>query len=192
TNRASTDEWLPASFHKERREKLRSLIPEKSIVFVFTSEHKTMSNDIMYPYHPDPNFYYLTGHREPNSCLIITREMVKFDSVRTNELIYVQSKKETDEIWDGVRLGVEGVKQKLGFVYPRRSETFADLQINLSDFDHVYIVSPETTPDDDPRDRGDLSSMLKHLKLISKRDGVEMNVFGITETLANMRQYKSP
>jgi hypothetical protein len=55
--------------------------------------------------HQDPDFYYLTGLREPNSLLIIFKEPQLIDSVETNEIIFVQDRNPQYELWNGRRLG---------------------------------------------------------------------------------------
>src|SRR5688572_1807854 len=60
---------LPASFHKQRREALRSLMPDSSVAVFFANPIRNYSNDVDYEFHQDPNFYYLTGLNETNAVL---------------------------------------------------------------------------------------------------------------------------
>ena len=55
------------------------------------------------------NFNYLTGFLEPDAALIIVRK----DGVE-RAMLFVEPKDPAAEVWTGVRLGVEGVKTKLG------------------------------------------------------------------------------
>ena len=109
-------DYLSAQFHKERREALRAKMPKNSVTVFFGNPIRNRANDVDFIYHQDPDFYYLTGYKEPNSVLII------FSNVQTNkdgksfhELLYVQEKNPRAEQWTGVRLGIEGAKKKLGF-----------------------------------------------------------------------------
>ena len=68
---------LPASFHKKNREKLRALMPSNSISVFFSNPIKNRSNDVDFQYHQDPNFYYLTGLREPHSILFLLKSPIE-------------------------------------------------------------------------------------------------------------------
>lgn len=109
------EDGLSAEFHKERRQALRSLMPQNSVAVIFTNPVKNRSNDVDFIFHPNTDFFYLTGFREPNSVLVIFSEAVELGGFSTEEIIYVQPRDPRAEQWNGRRLGVEGVKEKLGF-----------------------------------------------------------------------------
>ena len=109
-------DFLPKEFHQQRREILRSKMPNNSVVVVFSNAIRNRANDVDFVFHQDPNFYYLTGYREPSAVLLIFSDEQTNDNGETfNEIIYVQEKNVTSEMWNGVRLGKEGTKSKLGF-----------------------------------------------------------------------------
>ena len=62
---------LSSDFHKQRRAELRKKLPNNSVAVLFSSPIRNRANDVDYEYHPDPNFYYLTGWNEPHSVLLI-------------------------------------------------------------------------------------------------------------------------
>lgn len=109
------EDGLPAEWHQARREALRQLMPENSVAVVFNNPVKNRSNDVDFIYHPNTDFYYLTGFREPNSVLVIFSEKRSFGGLMSDELIFVQPRDVQAEMWNGKRLGAEGVKEKLGF-----------------------------------------------------------------------------
>nr|MBI1230577.1 M24 family metallopeptidase [Cytophagales bacterium] len=106
---------LSATFHKERRQAFRDQLPENGIAVIFNNPIKNRSNDTDFSYRPNSDFYYLTGFREPNAALIVFKNPQSIAGASVNELLYVQPRDPRREQWDGVRLGVEGVKEKLGF-----------------------------------------------------------------------------
>ena len=106
---------LAPSFHKERREALRAIMPANSAAVFFTNPVKNRSNDTEFKYRPNSDFYYLTGFREPNAVLVVFKNPQMVEGKMVNELIYVQPRDPRKEQWDGERLGIEGVKEKLGF-----------------------------------------------------------------------------
>ncbi len=131
-------DFLPAEFHKERRDKVRELMPANSVLVYFANAERNRANDVDYIYHQDPDFYYLTGYKEPNAVLLIFSEEQKDASGNIfNELIYVQERDARAEQWTGKRLGAEGVKEQLGFNMAYNGSEFEDLQIDFSKFDKV-------------------------------------------------------
>ncbi|PSL02029.1 aminopeptidase P N-terminal domain-containing protein [Cecembia rubra] len=106
---------LGAEFHKERREALRKIMPENSVAIFFNNPMKNRSNDTEFQYRPNSDFFYLTGFREPNAALIIFKNSRLVEGKQVNEIIYVQPRDPRKEQWDGERLGIDGVKEKLGF-----------------------------------------------------------------------------
>ena len=67
----SQNKELSSEFHKQRRAELRKKLPNNSVAVLFSSPIRNRANDVDYEYHPDPNFYYLTGWNEPHSVLLI-------------------------------------------------------------------------------------------------------------------------
>jgi Xaa-Pro aminopeptidase len=58
-NDAPSD-YLSAQFHKERREALRSKMPNNSLAVFFGNPVRNRANDVDYVYHQDPDFYFRT------------------------------------------------------------------------------------------------------------------------------------
>ena len=128
-------DFLPAEFHKERRDKVRELMPANSVFVYFANAERNRANDVDYIYHQDPDFYYLTGYKEPNAVLLIFSEEQRDASGQLfNELIYVQERDARAEQWTGKRLGVGGVKEQLGFNMAYNGSEFKDFQIDFSKF----------------------------------------------------------
>ena len=109
-------DFLSKDFHKNQREVLRSKMPKNSVAVVFANPLRNRANDVDYVFHQDPNFYYLTGYREPNGVLILFSEnQTDTEGDIYNEILYVQQRDARAEQWNGKRLGVEGAKNELGF-----------------------------------------------------------------------------
>jgi Xaa-Pro aminopeptidase len=118
------EDGLSANFHKERRQALRELLPKNSMAVIFTNPTKNRSNDVDFIFHPNTDFFYLTGFREPNAVLVLFSETQNFGSFSSNEILYVQPRDPRAEQWNGKRLGVDGVKEKLGFEQVFLNEEF--------------------------------------------------------------------
>lgn len=142
-------DFLTADFHKARRESLRKLLPDSSIAIFFSAPERNRSNDVYYEYHQDPNFYYLSGFREPNALLIISKEEQKFDSVPTNEILFVPDRDPAMEVWNGRRLGLEGAMDNLGFNSVMVNSAFKQIDIDLNTIKRIYYLSPLALEDQD-------------------------------------------
>lgn len=130
-------DYLPVTFHKERREALRKLMPDNSVVVIFAYPERIFSNDVNYRYHPNPDLYYFSGYKEPDAVLFIFKENQVSGADSYNELFYVRRKDPLKEQWTGRRLGVEGVKQQLGFTQVFNSDEFKNSTLDFSKFSQV-------------------------------------------------------
>lgn len=88
-----------------RRAALAAGLPDGVILVLGAGE----PNPDFIPFHQHPQFRYLTGFDEPGSALVI----VKAGESR-RELLFVRPRDPAAEVWNGARLGVEGVRAALG------------------------------------------------------------------------------
>jgi Xaa-Pro aminopeptidase len=136
------EDGLDSNWHKGRRNELRKLMPAKSLSILFNNPIKNRNNDVDYNYHPDTDFFYLTGFREPNAVLVIFSEIREVNGELVDELIFVQNRDPRAEMWNGKRLGSEGVMQELGFKVAFVNTEFASKSgINTSDFDQIFTFN---------------------------------------------------
>ncbi|MBN7811771.1 aminopeptidase P N-terminal domain-containing protein [Algoriphagus sp. H41] len=132
------EDGLSADFHRGRRQALRAQMPANSVAVIFTNPQKNRSNDVDFIYHPNTDFYYLTGLREPNAVLVVFSETRDFGAFSADELLYVQNRDPRAEMWNGKRLGVEGAKEKLGFEQVFLNEAFGKSPaLDLGKFDKI-------------------------------------------------------
>lgn len=131
---------LDADFHKSRREALRAEMLPNSVAIFFAAPVQNRANDVDYVYHPNPDFFYLTGFREPNAALVIFSEEVELAGKKFNEVIFVQPRNEREEMWNGKRLGIEGVKEKLKFQEVRLNSEFKDFPLDWKAKDMVLTL----------------------------------------------------
>ncbi|MBX9888793.1 MAG: aminopeptidase P N-terminal domain-containing protein [Flavobacteriaceae bacterium] len=159
-------DYLSAQFHKERRQAFRALMPFNSVAVFFGNPVRNRANDVDYVYHQDPDFYYLTGYKEPNCVLVLfSGDQLSADGNKYNELIYVQEKNPSEEQWTGIRLGIAGAKKDLGFSTAFNGETFLKSGINFSNFDSVLFKEfKEDNGDSALRDKADLYKLIESFK----------------------------
>lgn len=158
------EDYLSKEFHKERREALRKAMPENTVAVFFANPVRNRANDVDYVYHQDPNFYYLTGYKEPHAVLVIFSENQSDATGATyNEKLYVQERNPRAEQWTGRRLGVEGAKEQLGFEQAYTGEAFLNSGIDFTSFDGVLYFDFK---DDyrDTRQNADLYDLIQSFK----------------------------
>jgi Xaa-Pro aminopeptidase len=157
-------DYLSKEFHQGRREAARALMPANSVMVVFAAPTRTFSNDVEYFYHQNPDLYYFTGYKEPHSVLFIFKEpQTAADGHSYKELFFIQKRNPQAESWTGKRLGVEGVKTKLGINEVFNGEEFASYNLDLAKFDKIIF---DNLPDDVVKgnDPGSLYRLLSTFK----------------------------
>ncbi len=158
-------DFLPAGFHKGRRQAVRQMMPPNSVAVFFANPVRNRANDVDYVYHQDPDFYYLTGYREPNSVLLIFSEQ-QHDAHGNSydEAIFVQKRDPFAEMWNGRRLGVDGVREKLGFETVFEAKDFLAMDMDYGSFNKVLFFNFLNDYRDSKRNEADLFDLVKHFK----------------------------
>jgi Xaa-Pro aminopeptidase len=158
------EDYLTKEFHKDRRDALRANMPANSVAVFFANPVRNRANDVDYVYHQDPNFYYLTGYKEPHAVLVIYSDVQKISEGKSfNETLYVQQRNASAEQWTGRRLGIEGAKTELGFDDAYNGIEFLQSGIDFTSFDKVMY---EDFRDDyrDTREPSDLYNLVQSFK----------------------------
>lgn len=151
-------DYLPASFHKDRRDALRKLMPENSVMVVFAFPERVFSNDVEYRFHQNPDLYYFSGYKETEAVLLIFKDQQVTDSGNYNELFFVRKKNPLQEQWTGRRLGVEGVKNQLGFSTVYNADEFKNYPLDFSKYSKVLYDNVSDA------DAGNMTSLIKQFR----------------------------
>ena len=163
---------IQESEYKERRDRIAKRLEKNSIAVLFSSEHKTRSNDTHYPFRQNSNFYYLSGFKEDSSALLFVKTN---KSVKT--ILFVHKKDEKLELWNGKRLGEKEAKKHFlvdeVYVIDEFEAKFKELSKNRAT---LYC-------DLDSKDK-----RVKNLKKIVKNSVEFKNIFSL---ISNMRLVKS-
>ncbi|MFV8327072.1 aminopeptidase P N-terminal domain-containing protein [Flavobacterium sp. ZS1P14] len=159
------NDYLSAQFHKDRREALRKKMPSNSVAVFFGNPVRNRANDVDYVYHQDPDFYYLTGYKEPNCVLIVfSNDQTDKDGKTYNEMLYVQEKNPKAEQWTGIRLGTEGAKKELGFEVALNGKEFLNSGIDYGSYNTVLFKEFEGDIRNSKRDKADLYKLMEAFK----------------------------
>jgi Xaa-Pro aminopeptidase len=182
---------LSREFYAGRREALRALMPDSSVAVFFANPERNRSNDVDFQYSQDPDFYYLSGHPEPNSMLLIFKEKVQIDTLFTNEIIFVQERNSSKESWTGRRLGASGVQKFLGFRNVFLSKQFMEIPINFNRFRKVFFYEFKDVIRTDKNEKGDLYSLVNDFRLLTKKTVTKDN-YELKQFMARLREVKTP
>lgn len=151
-----------AAFHRSRREALRQLLPPNSVAVLFTNPLRNRSNDVDFVFHPDTDFFYMTGFREPNAVLLIFSTPQKNNMGGTfSELLFLPDKDPKKELWNGKRLGVTEARKILGIDSILSHHDFKNLNINFQQFSGVYFKPFPEGVVDDLSEEADLYDLLQ-------------------------------
>lgn len=191
-------DYLDAEFHAGRREALRQIMPDNSVVVVMAYPTRNFSNDVDYVYHANPDMYYFSGYKEPHSILFIFKEpQTAPDGPTYKELFFVQKRNARAEQWTGRRLGSEGVKKELGMSTVFDGDAFKNYSINFARF--ATIIFDEIPMDvyDSKFNDADLHDIIQQFKqkvalpeniATDKRFSNKL----YTELTASLREIKTP
>lgn len=166
-NSAVAQAKLPSAealdFHKSRRNALRAKLPPNSVAVVFANPTRNRANDVDYVYHQDPNFFYLTGWREPHSILLLFSTPQVDEQGKYSELLYIQERDPRAEQWNGYRLGIDGAKA-MGFERVKLRQKFVINPPNFSTYDQVLMIDFQDDERDLTGDAYDLFQLKKTFK----------------------------
>lgn len=158
------NDYLTPAFHEERRQAVRTQMPPNSVAVFFANPVRNRANDVDFHYHQDPNFYYLTGLKEPHAVLLIYKEPQVVDGVAMHDVLFVQERDPLREQWDGYRLGITGAKEKLGLPNVFFNTQFSDFKTDFERFDQVLFFDFNNDVRDDTRNEADLYSLINSFK----------------------------
>jgi Xaa-Pro aminopeptidase len=158
-------DYLSKEFHASRRAALRQSMPDNSVMLVLAYPTRNFSNDVDYFYHANPDMYYFSGYREPQSLLLIFKDPQTDSAGNTyTEALFVQKKNPRAEQWTGKRLGTEGSKEKLGIRMSFNGEDFTNFAIDFSKFSTIIFDQLPSDVVNDPRDQADLYDLVQQFK----------------------------
>lgn len=189
---------LGPEFHEKKRQEFRNQMPSNSIAFFFTSPIMKRSNDTDYMYHQDPNFYYLTGWKEPHGVLVIFKDNQQDNNGFFNEILFVRERNEYREMWDGRRLGLRGAK-KMGFDRAKLRSDFIKNSFKIDNFSNVLSMDIRDDVRDFKDDKFDLYNLQnKFLEIINDKESPdnlgdlkkEFNNISVNNIMSNLRQTK--
>ncbi|MDW7549691.1 Xaa-Pro aminopeptidase [Pseudoalteromonas peptidolytica] len=108
-----------------RRARLIAALDNNAVAIIPAAVELTRSRDTEFPFRQDSDFFYLTGFKEPDAVLVLTKDR----EGNGQSTLFCRNKDKVAEIWHGRRMGYEQAKSQLEL-----DHTFA-----LSDLDNELL-----------------------------------------------------
>jgi Xaa-Pro aminopeptidase len=96
----------PFAQHRERL--LAALASHDAAGVYFSGKEKLRNGDSTFRFRPESDFFYLTGCREPEACLVL------LPHGEERAVLFVRPKDREAEIWNGRRVGVDAAPEVFG------------------------------------------------------------------------------
>lgn len=165
--------------YQNRRKKFLAQLPADSIAILTSAPVRYKTTDNEYPYHPNNNFYYLTGFAESNCVAVFIP-----DRTAGQFILFNLPKIHKEEIWHGLRAGQEAAVSEFladeAFVI---DEFKTKLSTWLRDKNEIFF-SPGTHIGYDEI----VAEVMNHLKT----KGHKLTLHSINPIIHEMRLIKSP
>lgn len=126
---------VPQEEYQQRRMKLRQALPHSAIVL---SSSPDTSGDPHSAMLQEPNFYYLTGWKEPGAVLIILPS-----GSQPEEILFLPPRNERKELYEGHRVapGDQDAERRTGVKKVMSTELWeAEVKRQVSELKHVYTA----------------------------------------------------
>ena len=96
-------------YYVNRRKRLAETMADNSFYFVCSGKLVESTDDAEYIFQPYRNFVYLTGRKDVDATLVITKINGK-----VNETLFMHIPTEMELRWMGTRFDAESIKEKTG------------------------------------------------------------------------------
>jgi Xaa-Pro aminopeptidase len=175
----------PNSEYHDRRAKLRSIISGPVVIFGYTSRQDTGELAVFFQ---EQNFYYLTGHSEPDAALLLIPDSPENKpSTGPHEILYLPPRNPNDEKWGGPKMGPDdpGITEKIGV---QAVEPFASLHADLVNLAKIYSTFYTELPPKQENGYPHLTNWSAWVRGTLPQSTID----DVAPLMATLRQIKSP
>ncbi len=175
----------PNSEYHDRRAKLRSIISGPVVIFGYTSRQDTGELAVFFQ---EQNFYYLTGHSEPDAALLLIPDSPENKpSTGPHEILYLPPRNPNDEKWGGPKMGPDdpGIAEKIGV---QAVEPFAILHADLVNLAKTYSTFYTELPPKQENGYPHLTNWSAWVRSTLPQSTID----DVAPLMATLRQIKSP
>ncbi len=116
---------------KSRIQKLQAKLGDGEVVIFFSNTEQYRNHDSTYPFRQHSDFWYFTGINEAESVLVISK---------SSQILFIQEKEPTKEIWTGIRNGIDKTMEISGINFVQLNTEFEKfLQKELGKLKKVFV-----------------------------------------------------
>lgn len=174
---------LNAKEFKNRRKRLMNMMGNECVAILPTASVYFKNHDVAFPFHPNSDFYYLTGYHEPEAVAVITP-----DRSAGEFTLFCRERNIEKETWDGKRVGLEGACDIYGADNAFPIEDIGDILPDLiADQERIFY----TMGDDMVFDQRVLKWVNRVRSKIRAGVNAPNEFISLTHILHDMRLYKS-
>ena len=179
---------MESTFFRNNRDKLYAMLPEGSMIAIFSGKDIIKTNDEYYPFFADRNFVYLTGIECKEAVLLAAKD----GSGKVDERLYILPPDDYAERWTGIRVkpaeaealsGATDIRFTDNFIADFRKLAFSgnygrlylDLfKINDNEIDKAAHTFRKYVSENMPfMQFGNADPLLRHLRLIKQPCEIE-------------------
>jgi Xaa-Pro aminopeptidase len=174
----------PNAEYQSRRAKLRATIKGPVVLFGYTSRQDAGDLAVFFQ---EQNFYYLTGHSEPDAALLLIPDSAGANpATGPHEILYLPPRNPAAEKWGGPQMGPDdpGIAEETGF---QAVEPFANLRADLANLAKTYSTFYTELPPKQEKGYPHLTTWSEWVRSSVPQSTVE----DISPALAALRQIKS-
>ncbi|TGJ99596.1 M24 family metallopeptidase [Leptospira semungkisensis] len=95
---------MDQSIFRKRIRNVQDLLKESEVLLLFAAPQRIRNRDVEYKFRQDSDYYYLTGIEEEDGILVLRRDYSAH---------FALPKDKEREIWTGIRLGKDEIKNRL-------------------------------------------------------------------------------
>ncbi|KAG5440481.1 hypothetical protein PCK2_000415 [Pneumocystis canis] len=186
--------------YAHRRARLAATLPANSLLILIGACLKYKTASSFYPFHQNPNFFYLTGVNEPwtifimgniSSFIVIYSLTIERDHTDSDfeSYLFMRSKNPAEERWEGPRTGIEAARTLFSIdrVYDIR-EVDHILSQCMRRASQIYTDYPLKTCISQVKHESDISSILD--KVYERLESY--STLPIAPWIHHLREIKSP
>ncbi|MEK7854722.1 MAG: aminopeptidase P N-terminal domain-containing protein, partial [Acidobacteriota bacterium] len=146
---------------ERRRAAVAAKMADNSIMVLFSAEPRLYTNDVDYVYRQENNFYYLTGLKQQNATLVLTKS-----AGTVTQTLFLPKRNPLREAWEGKMYSREQATQVSGLtqivdasekdtfieaVKSRGKFTSKDGKVSINGAPTLYLLLPEGEQDNNGR-----------------------------------------
>ena len=177
-----------SSSYIENRARYQNLLALRGAAAIIpTAAAKIRNHDSEYRFRPDSDFWYLTGFAEPESVLVLLPG-TKAQPARRS-VLFLREKKRDEEVWNGLRLGLEAAPAALGV---DEAHPIADLWTKLPELLKGYERIVYRSALDEGRDRSVHGVLAKLRAQVRSELPLPFEMIDPAALLHELRLFKTP